>query len=146
MESIDITDSQFSLVNKITSLSEFVPEIIDNIENIENIENAVSSISSSISSSVPSLLDSPMFKEGGSLGFASASATTVPAYSEISDNNYSSLFFYIGLGIICIIIGIFIYNYYKNKNKNSKNVTFQNVNNLKQTDERERPNYMQSDY
>jgi H+/Cl- antiporter ClcA len=145
MESIDITDSQFSLVNKITSLSEFVPEIIDNIENIENIENAVSSISSS----VPSLLDSHMFKEDGSLGFASASATTVPAYSEISeisDNNYSSLFFYIGLGIICIIIGIFIYNYYKNKNKNSKNVTFQNVNNLKQTDERERPNYMQSDY
>jgi hypothetical protein len=129
MESIDITDSQFSLVvpspNIISSITEFVPEIVPEIVESTLRSRPITELLKE--SGVPGL------KEGVSLGFTKE---IYPESSRIkspnTDTDYSSLFFYIGLGIICIIIGMSVYNYYKNNNKNNnnnkKNVTFQNVN------------------
>jgi hypothetical protein len=144
MESIDITDSQFSLVvpspNIMSSLAEFVPEIVDNVDNVGNVGNVISR--THFTEMLKESVD-PGLKEGVSLGFMEENyAESSGINSPNTDTDYSSLFFYIGLGIIFIVIGIYVYNSYKNKNsKNSKNVTFQNENNAKNN-----ANYMNSDF
>jgi len=101
MDSVDITDSAFSLasstsndiivstneiisnqINLIPDISDVIPDVISSIDSVKNTINDI----------IP----------------------VIPESIHVDDNN--SIFIYMCIGALIILFGVFIYNYY-NKNK-----------------------------
>ena len=100
MDSVDITDSVFSLAN---STSNNIIEATNEI--ISNPINLIQNISESIP--VTDLIPDPNF-------VTETMKEVIPESIDIDDDD--SIFIYIGIGVFIILTCIFVYNYY-NKNK-----------------------------